>query len=329
MRGSMFQHAMSVAQSYRPLRVDLRSPPKARCGRASASYGGDERVHRAQGAPEQAVIVEEHPVFEWILRAASVNRLDGLEAAFEGRHHGGILTDVVDPAGHEARVAASSNDSGRVDFAANTLGTLAPMTHSERINSQDGTVVAWSSGNGDPVVLMHGITESAATWDPIVQRLAPNHHVITMDLRGHGESGTAERYDLEAMAGDVVAVAMAAGLERPKLVGHSLGGAVVTAVGAAFPVESVVNVDQSLQLGAFKDQLSPAEPLLRDPETFPAVISQLFEGMRGQLSDAEFARITVAAPRPRRGSRCVGALLLIIGGGDQRCGRGRTCGVRR
>ena len=167
------------------------------------------------------------------------------------------------------------------------------MTHTERISSQDGTSIAWSStGDGDPVVLVHGNTESAGAWDPIVRRLAPNHRVITTDLRGHGESAMADRYDLEAMAGDVIAVATAAGVERPKLVGHSLGGAVVTAVGAVFPVESVVNVDQSLQLGAFKEQLTAAEALLRDTDSFAPVIYQLFDGLRGQLSDAEFDRIT-------------------------------------
>jgi len=114
-----------------------------------------------------------------------------------------------------------------------------------------------------------------------------------MDLRGHGESGTAERYDLEAMAGDVIAVASAAEAPSPNLVGHSLGGAVVSAVGAVAPVNSVVNVDQSLQLGAFKDQLVAAEEALRDPASFAVVIDALFDQLRGPvLSDAEFARLS-------------------------------------
>ena len=60
--------------------------------------------------------------------------------------------------------------------------------------------------------------------------------VITLDLRGHGESGSAADYGLAAMAGDVAAVVSAAGAAAaPHLVGHSLGGAVVTAAGAATP----------------------------------------------------------------------------------------------
>jgi pimeloyl-ACP methyl ester carboxylesterase len=177
------------------------------------------------------------------------------------------------------------------------------MAHQERTNAADGTDIAWTeAGSGDSdVVLVHGITESAATWDPIVRRLSGDHRVITLDLRGHGESGPAERYDLEAMAGDVASVMASAGADTPHLVGHSLGGAVVSAAGAVLPVASVVNVDQSLQLGAFKAQLAPAEGLLRDAATFPAVISQLFQDMRGGLGDEEFERVSAL----RRGDQTV------------------------
>ena len=71
----------------------------------------------------------------------------------------------------------------------------------------------------------------------------------------------------------------------------------VSAVGAAAPVHSVVNVDQSLRLAGFKAQLDPVAPMLRDPAAFPAVIQQLFEAMRGMLPDDEFGRIS-AARRP-------------------------------
>ena len=73
-------------------------------------------------------------------------------------------------------------------------------------------------GAGDPVVLVHGITESAASFEPVAQRLAASHEVITLDLRGHGESGKADTYDLAAMASDVLAVVAVAGVESPHLV---------------------------------------------------------------------------------------------------------------
>ena len=176
------------------------------------------------------------------------------------------------------------------------------MSHDDMTTASDGTTIAWSRrGSGTPVVLIHGITESAATFDPVVERLLahdPGLEVITLDLRGHGESGMSATYDLAAMVGDVIAVIGAAGhldhetARRVHLVGHSLGGAVVSAAGAAIPVASVVDIDQSLQLSAFKEQLVAAESALRDPEQFGAVIEALFASMCGPLlSDAERARV--------------------------------------
>lgn len=163
--------------------------------------------------------------------------------------------------------------------------------------STTGSTAAQTSDT-TPVILVHGITESAATWDPLIDRLTAQRRVVALDLRGHGRSGSADRYDLEAMAGDVVAVAVSLGLDRPHLVGHSLGGAVVSAAGAAFPVSSVVNVDQSLQLDGFKAQLMEVEPHLRDPAAFPIVIQGLFESMAGEkIAPAEMARVN-AERRP-------------------------------
>ncbi len=168
------------------------------------------------------------------------------------------------------------------------------MAHQHTATAADGTSIAWSrTGSGDPVVLVHGITESAATFDPITARLSPTNEVITLDLRGHGESGLAARYDLGSMVGDVAAVVAAAGVSRPHLVGHSLGGAVVTAAGSMLDVASVVDIDQSLQLDSFKAQLAPAEAMLRDPAHYQLVLDAMFEMMMGDLLSAdERVRIT-------------------------------------
>ncbi len=167
------------------------------------------------------------------------------------------------------------------------------MRHQHVATASDGTSIAWSrSGSGDPVVLVHGITESAASFDPVTVRLATTNDVITLDLRGHGESGIAASYDLGAMAGDVATVVAAAEVDRPHLVGHSLGGAVVTAAGSVLDVASIVDIDQSLQLDAFKAQLMPAEPMLRDPDQYQLVVDAMFEMMMGdKLSADEQARV--------------------------------------
>jgi pimeloyl-ACP methyl ester carboxylesterase len=200
-------------------------------------------------------------------------------------------------------IAAASFSAGRI-----TSGTCRRlrvretpnMGHDQTTTAADGTTIAWSSrGSGSPVLLVHGITESAATFDPITDRLAADHEVITMDLRGHGESGNASTYDLGAMAGDVIVVAQASGTSSPHLVGHSLGGVVVSAAGAAFPVGSVTDVDQSLQLASFKEMLMPAEPMLRDPDQYHVVLGAMFAAMMGdKLSADEIARVN-ALRRPQ------------------------------
>ena len=120
----------------------------------------------------------------------------------------------------------------------------------------------------------------------------------------------------------------AAGVDRPHLVGHSLGGAVVTAAGSMLDVASVVDIDQSLQLEAFKEQLAPAEAMLRDPEQYQLVVDAMFEMMMGDLLDAVGGR-PHQRPAPsgsRGGARRMGAVAHPTRRGDRCCGR---CGARR
>jgi pimeloyl-ACP methyl ester carboxylesterase len=163
--------------------------------------------------------------------------------------------------------------------------------------SFDGTRVHFddTGGEGRAVMLVHGITESSKCWGSVAERL-DDHRVVTIDLRGHGQSGMADRYDLEAMATDILMLAAHLGLERPHLVGHSLGGAVVSAAGAAADVASVINIDQSLDLAGFQAGLLENEAMLRDPATFPLVISALFEEMAGPMLQGD-ARVLVDTTR--------------------------------
>ena len=132
----------------------------------------------------------------------------------------------------------------------------------------DGVAIAYDvTGTGPVLVLVHGITESRRMWDPLIGDLAADHTVVAVDVRGHGESGLAPTYDSRAMADDVAAVlASRRGLATPLVVGHSMGGIVVTAFAAEHPCRGVVNVDQSIALGDFQDLVRGAEPMLRSDE---------------------------------------------------------------
>jgi pimeloyl-ACP methyl ester carboxylesterase len=168
------------------------------------------------------------------------------------------------------------------------------MSHDRSLTADDGAEIRWSAtGVGDPVILVHGITENAESWLPVTERLAATNRVVTFDLRGHGQSPIAARHDLEVMVGDLLALAGAAGAGRPHLVGHSLGGAIVSVAGAAMPVRSVVSVDQTLRLDTLSEQLAGIEPALRDPGSFPQVMRGLFSELMGPaLAAAERDRLT-------------------------------------
>ncbi len=151
------------------------------------------------------------------------------------------------------------------------------------IERSDGVRVAFEVDGDEPdrehsIVLVHGITESRVTWDPVVPGLASEHRVVRVDLRGHGESSDAADYGIEALAGDVAAVVEPLGLDRPHLVGHSLGGAVVTFAAAAIPVSSVVNVDQPLQLWEMAALLQSIEAELRGAG-FHTLLASVFDGL--------------------------------------------------
>ncbi len=163
----------------------------------------------------------------------------------------------------------------------------------EICRAPDGTRIAFTiDGSGPPLLLLHGITESRHSWDPLVPRLATRHTVVAVDLRGHGESDLRPPYDAAACAADVGAVAAAAGLENPAIIGHSLGAAVATIYAAAGgPCSCAVNVDQPLRLSDFKAALEPLGPSLREQGTFRQAVEAVFSALEGPLPASEKARI--------------------------------------
>ena len=84
---------------------------------------------------------------------------------------------------------------------------------------------------GDPglpvLLLVHGITSSSATWEPVIPALAEHAHVIAPDLLGHGQSDKPSAdYSLGALASVLRDLLERLGHDRASVVGHSLGGGV-------------------------------------------------------------------------------------------------------
>lgn len=82
-------------------------------------------------------------------------------------------------------------------------------------------------GNGPEVLLIHGITSSSHDFDPVIDGLAEFMTPITVDLRGHGESDKpVSGYHYEDYTRDLARLLDALEMERPIILGHSLGGIV-------------------------------------------------------------------------------------------------------
>lgn len=123
-------------------------------------------------------------------------------------------------------------------------------------------------GSGFPVVFIHGLTFSRSAWRPIIDRLPERFRCVAVDLPGHGESAGLPA-NFEGVGVDLHRLVTELRIERPVVVGHSLGAMLATMYAAFYPAAGVVNVDQPLDIEPFARMLRQLEPALRGPD-FPA-----------------------------------------------------------
>lgn len=140
------------------------------------------------------------------------------------------------------------------------------------------TMAIQSTGEGFPVVLLHGIPGSGQTWDGVVERLSPVHRVVVPDLLGFGSSGTptgARQLHAEAQAAALGDALDALGIERMVVAGHDFGGPVAVTFTQAHP-ERVAGL-ALLATNAFTDTPIPFPlSLVTAPVAGPAAARLLF-----------------------------------------------------
>jgi pimeloyl-ACP methyl ester carboxylesterase len=122
--------------------------------------------------------------------------------------------------------------------------STVPITVTDHVVSPDGTRIGfWSSGDGPPVVMVHGAIADHTTLDRVVPFLAPHLTVHAVDRRGRGISGDAPDYALEREYDDLAAVAAAVAARAGgpvTLYGHSYGA--TCALGAALRTPDVARL---------------------------------------------------------------------------------------
>ena len=221
-------------------------------------------------------------------------------------------------------------------------------------------------GTGRPMILLHGGLGSGEMFGPVLPLLAQNHQVIAVDLQGHGRTADVDRpLDVRLMADDIAALIDHLGLDKPDLVGYSLGGGVALHTAAKYPdkVRRLVVVSANIRRDAiYPDMLAQqgqvnaaAAAFMKDtpmyqlyqrvaprPQDFPRLLDKIGESMAKDFDFAEEVRSLAcrhsSSPRTptwlrpattSRSSRCSTAAYATAAGwaraGRRAATRSRSC----
>jgi pimeloyl-ACP methyl ester carboxylesterase len=144
-------------------------------------------------------------------------------------------------------------------------------------------------GTGRPLILLHGGLASGEMFGPILPVLAESHQVIVPDLQGHGRTADIDRpIDHRLMADDIAALIDHLGLDKPDLIGYSLGGGVAFFTASKYPdkVGKLVMASANIRRDAI-----PPEMLAQQAQVSAAAVEFMKETPMYQLYQK-------VAPRP-------------------------------
>ena len=160
-----------------------------------------------------------------------------------------------------------------------------------------------------PILFVHGLSSARTTWDRISPQLAGAHHVVRVDLRGHGESGHAPgTYVIDRYGEDVVELCDRVVGAPAIVVGHSLGGVVAAWVAQRRPdlVRGLLLEDPPLYRGVTAD----GEPDSSGVAAFFPVMRQLLIDMQGRgAAIDEYVAMLRATPALNQ----TGTMLDVLG----------------
>jgi len=105
------------------------------------------------------------------------------------------------------------------------------------LDGSDVHLSYFTTGEGAPVTLLHGFTQSGRSWREVMTRIHEPYRWIVPDLRGHGETRTAPDApcSMDACTADLVMLWDHLGVERTHLVGYSMGGRLALHIAARQP----------------------------------------------------------------------------------------------
>jgi pimeloyl-ACP methyl ester carboxylesterase len=181
--------------------------------------------------------------------------------------------------------------AGSLGPTAGSLGptedSLVPTEPTRLVRSPDGTPIAvFSSGDGSPLVLVHGAAADHTTFRVVGPMFAGRHAVHAIDRRGRGASGDTPEYDVGREFDDVAAVVDELARETGRevdVVGHSFGGR--CGLGAALRTEHL------RRLVVYEGAPAPAETPYQDPDVLPRLEALKAAGRNEELLSNFLARV--------------------------------------
>ena len=169
-------------------------------------------------------------------------------------------------------------------------------------------------GAGRPMILLHGGLMSGEMFEPILPSLAERHQVIVVDLQGHGRTADIDRpIDIRLMADDIAALIDYLGLEKPDVVGYSLGGGVALFTAMKYPekVGKLISASAHIRRDAIPPEMlaqqaqvnAAAAEFMKDtpmyqhyqrvaprPDDFPRLLDKIGESMSKDFDFSEEVR---------------------------------------
>lgn len=194
------------------------------------------------------------------------------------------------------------------DWSAGTQGT----GHYAEVNGIN--LYYETHGAGRPLILLHGGLGSGEMFGPLLPALSGRRQVIAPDLQGHGRTADIDRpLDVRLMADDIAALIGHLGLDKPDLVGYSLGGGVALQTAIKYPamVGRLVAVSANIRRDAIYPEMlaqqgqvnAAAAEYMKDtpmyqlyqriaprPEDFPRLLDKISEAMSEDFDFTEEVR---------------------------------------
>ena len=117
------------------------------------------------------------------------------------------------------------------------------------------------TGNGHPIIILHGLYGSSDNWFTIARKLENNYTIYLPDARNHGRSPHNTVHTYEAMRDDLKEFIDSHKIKNPILIGHSMGGKTAMFFAAKFPeyLRALIVVDISPKAYMIKDQNVPGQ----------------------------------------------------------------------